>query len=101
MAFTYFEALQRIGDKNKFLEEETRLRSHRNLLNSVGFQEHLYEDFADTTFDLLRATSNALPTSDGGAALLASFNDDTTAMSIITYLKARFHPAGGVVENAG
>ncbi|KAF2489043.1 cysteine proteinase [Lophium mytilinum] len=89
IAFTYFEALLRVGDKNRFLEEETRLRSLRNLLNTIGFQEHLYEDFADECFDLLRRTGAAIPAVDDSAAaeLLASFNDVGISMAIITYFK--------------
>lgn len=80
----------RIGDSHKFLEEVTRLKSMHNILNDAGFQEHLYEDFADDTIDLLRETASA---TDGGAALLQTFNDTNRSMSIITYLKARLHPA--------
>jgi ubiquitin thioesterase protein OTUB1 len=89
IAFTYFEALLRVGDKNRFLEEETRLRSLRNLLNTIGFQEHLYEDFADECYDLLRRTGAAVPAVDdtAGAELLASFNDVSISMAIITYFK--------------
>jgi hypothetical protein len=86
VAFSYFETLLRIGDSHKFLEEETRLKSMRNILNDAGFQEHLYEDFADDTLNLLRETGSA---TDGGAALLQTFNDSNRSMSIITYLKAR------------
>jgi ubiquitin thioesterase protein OTUB1 len=86
VAFSYFEALVRIGDPHKFLVEETRLKSLRNILNDAGFQEHLYEDFAEDTIDLLRETSSA---ADGGATLLQTFNDTNRSMSVITYLKVR------------
>jgi hypothetical protein len=86
VAFSYFETLLRIGDSHKFLEEETRLKSMRNILNDAGFQEHLYEDFAEDTIDLLRETATA---TDEGASLLQTFNDPNRSMSIITYLKAR------------
>ncbi|KAF2433008.1 cysteine proteinase [Tothia fuscella] len=84
VAFGYFETLMRIGDSQKFREEETRLKSMCNILNAAGHQEHLYEDFADDTIELLRETASA---SDGGAALLQTFNDSNRSMSIITYLK--------------
>lgn len=58
----------------------------RNILNDAGFQEHLYEDFAEDTIDLLRETATA---TDAGASLLQTFNDSNRAMSIITYLKVR------------
>ncbi|KAF2397511.1 cysteine proteinase [Trichodelitschia bisporula] len=84
VAFSYFETLQRMGNPHKFLEEETRLKSLRNILNDAGFQEHLYEDFAEDMFDLLRETAAA---NDGGASLLQTFNDPHRSMSVITYLK--------------
>ncbi|OCK83800.1 cysteine proteinase [Lepidopterella palustris CBS 459.81] len=90
IAFTYFEALLRLGDRNRFLEEETRLRSMGNLLNSIGFQEHLYEDFADECFDLLRKTESLVSAGNderAAAELLASFNDVGVSMAIITYFK--------------
>lgn len=81
----------RIGNPHKFLEEETRLRSLNNLLNSpvVGFQEDLFEDFVDECLQLLQKTSASVPDVDGNAAanLLASFNDESVSMAIITYFK--------------
>lgn len=85
VAFSYFEALVRIGDPHKFLEEETRLKSLCNILNDAGFVEDLYEDFMEDTIELLRKTSNAR---NGSAVLLETFNDPNGSMSIITYLKA-------------
>ncbi|KAE9976728.1 hypothetical protein EG328_002443 [Venturia inaequalis] len=68
VAFSYFEALIRIGDPHKILEEEARLKSLCNILNDAGFEEHLYEDFMGDTIELLRKTSNA----GNGSALLTS-----------------------------
>jgi len=87
VAFSYFETLLRLGDKNKPLQEEIRLRSLSGLLNEVGHQEFLYEDFADATFELLQSISAQIPMVDDGAALLAAFNDEHQSASIITYLK--------------
>lgn len=60
------------------------MKSLHNLLNEAGFQEDLYEDFADDTFQLLQDASLA---QDGVAVVLNAFNDANRAMSIITYLK--------------
>lgn len=87
VAFSYFETLLWLGDKSKPLQEEIRLRSLATILNDVGHQEYLYEDFADATFELLRSVSAQIPVVDDGAALLATFNDEHLSMSIITYLK--------------
>jgi hypothetical protein len=59
----------------------------KNLLNAVGFQEHLYEDFADDTYELLRKLAESFLTMDGAALLQQSFNDASISASIITYLK--------------
>ncbi|KAF1811059.1 cysteine proteinase [Eremomyces bilateralis CBS 781.70] len=87
VAFSYYEALYNTGNKSKFYSEEARLRSLGNLLNQVGFPEHLYEDFAIEAFQLLQETAVAMENNDGGAKLLAAFNDESLSMSIITYLK--------------
>jgi ubiquitin thioesterase protein OTUB1 len=89
VAFSYFEALVRIGDPHKFLEEETRLKSLCNILNDTGFVEDLYEDFMEDTIELLRKTANA-GNASAVAVLLETFNDPNGSMSIITYLKAGF-----------
>lgn len=89
MAFGYFEALQRIGDRTKFLEEQSRLRSLANLLNQIGLQADMYDDFADETSGLLRKLAS-LPTADD-APLLEAFNDLMASMGIITHLKASVH----------
>lgn len=85
--FGYFEALLRLGDPMKILAEESRLKSLNNLLNSVGFQEGIYEDFVDETITLLRATAASIPCHDDGAALLASFNDAGLSNAIITHFR--------------
>ena len=89
VAFSYFETLQQMGNKQKFQEEEVRLKSLANYLHEVGFQEHQYEDFAEDMFDLLRETATTLDSPDGGAAILSAFNDPNRSMSILTYLKVR------------
>ncbi|KAI4123969.1 MAG: hypothetical protein LQ347_005919 [Umbilicaria vellea] len=85
--FGYFEALLRLGDPMKILAEESRLKSLNNLLNSVGFQEEIYEDFVDETISLLRGTAASIPCHDDGAALLASFNDAGLSNAIITHFR--------------
>jgi len=91
IAFCYFETLLRLGDRNKIIAEETRLKSLNNLLNSVGFQEYLYEDFVEDTIGLLRQISESIPVRDDGAALLASFNDVGISSGIITHFRVSSH----------
>ncbi|KAK4539840.1 hypothetical protein LTR36_010301 [Oleoguttula mirabilis] len=87
IGFGYFETLIHLGDSNKFLEEETRLRSLSNVLNAAGFDSLLYEDFADEAFDLLRKVANALPAGNADVILHEAFNDEDLQNYIITYLK--------------
>lgn len=90
IAFTYFEALLRLGDSQRFAEEEGRLISMGNLLDNIGYSRDIWIDFADEAFDLLRKLAQSVEAMDGTAAdmLLAAFNDMGTSMAIITYFKA-------------
>ncbi|KAF2192580.1 cysteine proteinase [Zopfia rhizophila CBS 207.26] len=89
IAFTYFEALLRVSDVNKFEDEEARLQSMHNLLNTAGFPEHVYIDFVEECFGLLQKLAASLRALDGTVAdtLLESFNDLGVSMAIITYFK--------------
>lgn len=91
IAFCYFETLLRLGDRHKIIAEETRLKSLNNLLNSLGFQEHLYEDFVESTLDLLRQISASIPVQDDDATLLAAFNDPEISNGIITHFRVSQH----------
>ena len=53
IAFTYFEALLRVGDVTKFEDEEARLNSLSNLLDHLGYSRDIWSDFAESA---LRAT---------------------------------------------
>ncbi|TKA71516.1 hypothetical protein B0A55_06112 [Friedmanniomyces simplex] len=99
IGFGYFEALIHLGDSNKFLVEETRLRSLSNVLNAAGFDSFLYEDFADEALDLLRKVATAMHTGSASEVLHEAFNDDMVQNYVITYLKTltaawmKTHPA--------
>jgi ubiquitin thioesterase protein OTUB1 len=84
VAFCYFETLLRTGNRQKFLEEEVRIKSLSNLIKELGFDEMLYEDFVEDTLNLLRLTSRS---TDGGARLVATFNDYSESQSVITCFK--------------
>ena len=83
LAFGYFETLLRLGDASKILEEAARFRAFEALMLAVGNPD-LYEDFIEPTADLLEQQASTLPNHDGGAALLAIFNDDAPS-SQLTY----------------
>lgn len=99
IAFTYFEALLRVGDVTKLEDEEARLNSLGNLLDHIGYSRDIWIDFAESAFELLRKLGNSLRNMDGAAAdiLLQTFNDMGESMSIITYVKvssAQLYPRG-------
>jgi ubiquitin thioesterase protein OTUB1 len=89
IAFTYFEGLLRMGDVNKFDDEQARLISMGNLLDHIGYSRDIWIDFAEGAFDLLRKLADSVQAMDGAAAdiLLQTFNDFNESMSIITYVK--------------
>lgn len=91
IAFTYFEALLRVGDINKFDDEKARLNSMGNLLDHIGYSRDIWIDFADGAFELLRKLADSVQAMDGAASdiLLQTFNDFNESMSIITYVKVR------------
>ena len=84
LAFGYFEALLRIGDRSKILEELEKLKDYNKRLDAIGLTPEVYEDFTEATFDLLRQTAASLPSHDGEARILTAFND-TEISSQITY----------------
>ncbi len=89
VAFGYLEALSRVGDRGRVLEEQTRLRSLNNLLNRAGFQSHLYEDYVDVTLDLLGELADLVPSSTAESTLWERFNDADVSNAIIAHLRVR------------
>ena len=87
LAYGYFEALLRANDAMRIQSEIVRLKSLNNLLNAVGNDPMLYEDFVQETFDLLERTRVDLPCVENEAMLLASFNDAGITSSIITHFR--------------
>ncbi|KAJ4362154.1 hypothetical protein N0V95_001502 [Ascochyta clinopodiicola] len=89
IAFTYFEALLRVGSAERIDDEEARLNSMGNLLEHIGYSRDIWIDFADEAFELLRKLATSVHAMDGAAAdiLLQSFNDMGVSMAIITYFK--------------
>jgi hypothetical protein len=86
ITFCYYEILIRLGDRQKFLEEEVRLKSLSNLINETGHDFALYEDFLEETLQLFRDLSKS---SDAQTELFDSFNDWMKSQNIITCIKVR------------
>ena len=95
VAFSYFETLAQLGDPNRILEEHCRLQSLNNLLNRVGFEQHLYQDYVETTFTLLRelAALVSLPTAASPASARSKvweqFKDPAVANAVIAHVRVR------------
>jgi ubiquitin thioesterase protein OTUB1 len=87
IAFGYYETLIHLGDANKFLEEETRLRSLSNVLNAAGYDEELYEDFADQVFSLLRNVAEGMQDGSAESILFDTFNNEEIQNYIITHFR--------------
>lgn len=87
LAFGYFETLLRSGNRGRILEEQTRLKSLNNLLNRVGFDKDVYEDFFDETFNLLGELASLTPAPVAASTLLERFNDDAVSSAIITHFR--------------
>lgn len=65
------------------------------MLNAAGFDEMLYEDFANETFELLRKVAAAMQDGTAEEVILEAFNDDNLQNYIITHLKVFYiaiHP---------
>ncbi|KAI4088036.1 MAG: hypothetical protein LQ344_006351 [Seirophora lacunosa] len=69
------------------LAQIARLTSLNNLLDSVGYQRDIYEDFAEETIQLLKHIASTTPNHDDGAALLSSFNDPNVCNGIIMHFR--------------
>ncbi|KAI9885051.1 MAG: hypothetical protein M1823_003150 [Watsoniomyces obsoletus] len=87
IAFSYFEALAQVGDRNRVLEEQTRLRSLNNLLNRAGFEVHLYEDYVDVTLELLGELAGLVPSTAAASRVEEKFNDPDVANAVIAHIR--------------
>ncbi|EEP75670.1 conserved hypothetical protein [Uncinocarpus reesii 1704] len=88
VAFGYFENLLHLRDPSKVAQETARLKSFNDLLNSVGYQEDLYEMFVDATIDLLADISKAIETGNyDDSFLLNAFNEEYNSTSIIQHFR--------------
>lgn len=77
----------RSGDQNALGMEHARIASLNGLMESVGFQAYIYEDFAEATFNLFTtlSSSNISPSDD--SPLVNTFNDPGISDSIVTHFK--------------
>jgi len=86
------ESLLRLDDYNKFFQEETRLKSLRNIWIAAGHEPMIIEGFEDEVIELLRRVAALLQTPhiDAEEALLQELNCEDVQNNLITYLRVRF-----------
>ena len=89
LAFGFLEALLHAKDRAVIDGERARLESLNRMLDDAGHSRDLYEDFTQTTFDLLDAVAERLPCRDDGQDLLERFNEDGVSSAIITHFRVR------------
>lgn len=90
LAFGYFETLLRLGDAPKIRAELARLKGcNETMLDASGFDVGMCEDFTDVTFEMLEVMISSLPNHDGGASLLASFNNDSISAAVTYHFRVR------------
>jgi ubiquitin thioesterase protein OTUB1 len=71
--------------------EEARLRSLHPTMVQAGYQEMLFEDFADVTYDLLREIATAVNDGhDAHSMLLDKFNQTDINNCVISHLRVGF-----------
>lgn len=94
LAFGFLEALLHAKDRTVIDGERARLESLNRMLDDAGHSRDLYEDFTQTTLDLLDAIAEHLPCRDDGQDLLERFNEDGVSSAIITHF--RVSQMGGI-----
>ncbi|KAI5842311.1 peptidase C65 Otubain-domain-containing protein [Tricharina praecox] len=87
LAFGFFELLLRNGDQNSLGMEHARIASLSGLMESVGFQSYIYEDFAEATFSLFTTLNSGNISPSDDAPLVSTFNDPSISDSIVTHFK--------------
>jgi len=64
-----------------------KLREYNKILDDLGYDRIMYEDFVDATLNLLEKTAASLPNHDGGRTILETFNDTDTSSGIICHFR--------------
>lgn len=67
--------------------EHARISSLSGLMDSVGFQSYIYEDFAEATYNLFSTLGAGTFSASDDAVLLSTFNDPGVSDAIVTHFK--------------
>ena len=89
--FAFFETLLHLGSQSKCTNAIANLNSMESLLQKWGYSEIIYEDFRDTTLELLERISTWTLLPDAEAALTAAFNDAQTSQEVIQYFRVSYN----------
>ncbi|MCJ1386246.1 hypothetical protein MMC17_009372 [Xylographa soralifera] len=86
--FALFEILLRSGSRMNCLDQICRMESMEALLKSdFDHGEFVYEDWRDSTLDLLQWIADSIPCTDDAVALTQKFNDPEIAGSVIQWFR--------------
>lgn len=94
LAFGFFELLLRTNDEERISKELERLQLLNALLIKAGYAEYLFEDFAESSFEVLRMLKKQVAESKNApedTSLVTVFNDQGESDAIITHFKVRLN----------
>ncbi|MCJ1431557.1 hypothetical protein MMC27_000910 [Xylographa pallens] len=86
--FSLFEILLRSGSRVNCLDQILRMEELEALLKSdFDNEEFVYEDWRDSTLDLLQWVADSVPCTDDAVALTRKFNDPEIAGQVIQWFR--------------
>ncbi|MCJ1421643.1 hypothetical protein MMC32_008009 [Xylographa parallela] len=86
--FGLFEILLRSGSRGNCLNQILRMQGLETLLESdFDNGEYIYEDWRDSTLDLLHWVADSVPCTDDAVALTRKFNDPEIAGQVIQWFR--------------
>ncbi|MCJ1291092.1 hypothetical protein MMC34_002635 [Xylographa carneopallida] len=86
--FGLFEILLRSGSRVSCLDQISRMKELETLLKSdIDLEEFLYEDWRDSTLDLLQWVTDSIPCTDDAVVLTQKFNNPEIAGQIIQWFR--------------
>ncbi|KFY15618.1 hypothetical protein V491_05618 [Pseudogymnoascus sp. VKM F-3775] len=91
LGYSYFETLQKLGNKDQLEEEIARMMSLTSFIQTwCGYDEWLFEDMREEVLSLLTDIATTIhvgPTSDADSIILQRFNDEEISNAIIYYFR--------------
>ncbi|MCJ1319065.1 hypothetical protein MMC15_004398 [Xylographa vitiligo] len=86
--FALFEVLLRSGSRRSCQNQISRMEDLETLLKSdFDLEEFIYEDWRDSTLELLQWVADSIPCTDDAIALTQKFNDPEVAGQVIQWFR--------------